>query len=160
LLFSRSVFAPSITIQLSGLIDENEYMAFGVSNPQGESKMIGADAAIAYIDGYLGYVDDYNIGAKSPCGGVLGINRGVCKDEILGKSRFLWSKISLCKNFNYHFIGGIGNNQIQSHKRTDGVTDIVYRKTLAPTSDPQDNEIYEDKPTSVVWAIGRLAQVS
>ena len=49
----RSVFAPSITIQLSGLIDENEYMAFGVAKPQGQSLMIGADVAVAYIDGYL-----------------------------------------------------------------------------------------------------------
>jgi len=87
--YYRSVFAPSITIQLSGLIDENEYMAFGVSKPQGESKMIGADAAVAYIDGYLGYVDDYNITAKAPCGGVLGISRGVCKDELTGKELYL-----------------------------------------------------------------------
>ena len=55
-------------------------------------------------------------------------------------------------------LGGIGSNQIQSHKRTDGVTEMVFRKTLSPTSDPHDNEIYEDKATSIVWAIGRLAQ--
>jgi hypothetical protein len=88
----RSVFAPSITIQLSGLIDENEYMAFGVSKPQGQSQMIGADVAVAFIDGYLGIVDDYNITAKAPCGGVLGLNKGVCKDEVTGKTR---------KSFNY-----------------------------------------------------------
>jgi len=35
----------------------------------------------------------------------------------------------------------------------------VFRKTLVPSSDPQDNEIFDDKPTSVVWAMGRLAQV-
>jgi len=81
----RSVFAPSITIQLSGLIDDNEYMAFGVAKPQGQSMMIGADVAVAYIDGYLGVVDDYNITAKAPCGGVLGLNKGVCKDEVTGK---------------------------------------------------------------------------
>ena len=55
-------------------------------------------------------------------------------------------------------LGGVSSNQIQSHKRNDGVTEIIYRKTLAPTSDPHDNEIYDDKATSVVWAIGRLAQ--
>jgi hypothetical protein len=41
--------------------------------------------------------------------------------------------------------GGVSSNQIQSHKRTDGVTEIIYRKTLAPTSDPHDNEIFDDK---------------
>ena len=80
------MFAPSITIQLAGLIDENEYMAFGVSKPQGQSSMIGADVAVAFIDGYLGVVDDYNITAKAPCGGVLGLNKGVCKDEVTGES--------------------------------------------------------------------------
>jgi hypothetical protein len=74
---------------LSGLIDENEYMAFGVSKPQGQSLMIGADAAVAYIDGYQGFVDDYNITAKAPCGGVLGLNKGVCKDELTGA--YHWS---------------------------------------------------------------------
>ena len=62
--------------------------------------------------------------------------------------------------FFYLCLGGIGSNQIQSHKRTDGVTEIIFRKTLAPTSDAHDNEIYEDKATSIVWAIGRLAQKS
>ncbi len=58
----------------------------------------------------------------------------------------------------FYDLGGVGSNQIQSHKRTDGVTEIIFRKTLAPTSDAHDNEIYEDKATSIVWAIGRLAQ--
>ena len=48
--------------------------------------MIGADVAVAFIDGYLGVVDDYNITAKAPCGGVLGLNKGVCKDEVTGES--------------------------------------------------------------------------
>lgn len=38
------------------------------------------------------------------------------------------------------------------------MTVITYRKTLLPTSDPGDREIFEDRPTSVVWALGRLAR--
>jgi hypothetical protein len=91
---------------LSGLIDENEYMAFGVSKPQGQSQMIGADVAVAFIDGYLGIVDDYNITAKAPCGGVLGLNKGVCKDEVTGKTR---------KSFNYF-------NQIKSSCNNNQMT--------------------------------------
>jgi hypothetical protein len=41
-------------------------MAFGLSAAENKSEMIGADVAIAYIDGYLGYATDYNITAKAP----------------------------------------------------------------------------------------------
>ena len=88
------------------MIDENEYMAIGVSGEPGQSKMVGADAAIMYINGYLGAVDDYNITAKSPCSGVLGVRKGVCLDQQ---------------------VGGNSNNQIQSHSRKDGVTTVIYR---------------------------------
>ena len=47
-----SVFAPSITIQLIGNVDENDYIGFGFSKP-GASKMVGSDVAIAYVDGLL-----------------------------------------------------------------------------------------------------------
>ena len=138
LVISWSVFAPSITIQLSGLINENEYIAFGVSGKDGDSQMVGSDVAVAYIDGYLAFVDDYNITAKTMCSGVVGVKRGVCRDDAVG--------------------GNAVNNQIQTHSRTDGVTTIVYRRTLQPSSDPGDKEILMDRPTSIVWALGRLAK--
>ena len=47
---------------------------------QGASDMIGSDVALAYVDGYLGYVDDYNITSRSPCSGVVGVKKGVCRD--------------------------------------------------------------------------------
>lgn len=137
LLIAWSVFAPSITIQLSALAPgDDDFIAFGVSQ-DGRSDMMHSDAAVAYIDGYLGYVDDYNITARSSCSGVLGIKRGVCRDDQ---------------------VGGNGNNQIQTHSRKDGITTITYRRTLKPTSDPGDLEIYEDRKTSIIWALGRLAK--
>lgn len=133
-----SVFAPSITITLTGNIAEDEYMAFGVSKP-GDSKMVGSDVAVAYIDGLLGHVDDYNITARSPCTGVLGVNRGVCPD------------------LKAH-VGGTSDNQIQTFRRDNGITTLTYRKTLNNANDRGDNEINENGLTSIVWAIGRLAQ--
>ena len=55
----------------------------------------------------------------------------------------------ICSSFQFNFLftGGVGSNQIQSHKRSDGVTEMIYRKTLSPTNDAHDNEIYEDKVT-------------
>ncbi len=107
---SWSVFAPSITITLIGNVEENEYMAFGVSK-QGASKMVGSDVAVAYVDGLLGYVDDYNITARSPCTGVLGVNRGVCLDE---KS----------------LPGATSDNQIQNFRRENGINAVNQLKNL------------------------------
>lgn len=45
---------------------ENDYMAFGLSGSMQKSEMLGADVAIAYLDGALGYATDYNITAKAP----------------------------------------------------------------------------------------------
>ena len=41
-------------------------MAFGLSGSMQKSEMLGADVAIAYLDGALGYATDYNITAKAP----------------------------------------------------------------------------------------------
>ena len=49
-----SVFAPSITIELAGnLNNDNEYMSFGISGKQGTTEMIGSDVAVAYRNGFL-----------------------------------------------------------------------------------------------------------
>ena len=136
-----SVFAPTITIELSGSIgaDYNEYLAFGVSNPQGESKMVGSDVSVAYVDGFQAIVEDYNITAKSLCTSVLNQNRGVCPDI---------------------HVGGTQNNQVQTFEKDGGVFTITYRRDLLNSQDPGDNNIEEDTPTSVVWAIGALAEGS
>lgn len=46
--------------------DEGDYLAFGLSGSEEKTQMLGADVAIAYIDGYRGYANDYNITANSP----------------------------------------------------------------------------------------------
>lgn len=48
------------------IVDEDEYMAFGLSGSDGSSRMEGADVAIAYMDDSRGYATDYNITAKAP----------------------------------------------------------------------------------------------
>ena len=100
-----SVFAPSMTIQLIGNVDANDYIGFGFSEP-GSSKMVGSDVAIAYVDGLIAQVDDYNITAKSPCTGILGVNKGVCRDEEA-------------------HVGGNNDNQIQTFSRENGITRVM-----------------------------------
>lgn len=133
-----SVFAPSMTIQLIGNVDANDYIGFGFSEP-GSSKMVGSDVAIAYVDGLIAQVDDYNITAKSPCTGILGVNKGVCRDE------------------DAH-VGGTNDNQIQTFSRDNGITKITYRKTLGNNHDSGDLSISDSGKNSIVWAIGKLAR--
>nr|CAD7202981.1 unnamed protein product [Timema douglasi] len=74
------IFGPQITIQLAGQVAEDNYMAFGLSGSTDKSEMVGSDATIAYLDGYLGYALDYNITAKAPSPGVDKSNLVVCSN--------------------------------------------------------------------------------
>ncbi|ERL84021.1 hypothetical protein D910_01340, partial [Dendroctonus ponderosae] len=91
------------------MVDENEYLAFGISGSKEQSQMIGADVAVAYINGYQGFVTDYNIIALTPCVKVLGQYKGVCKDSVLG---------------------GQENNQLNTAVRENGINIITYRRSL------------------------------
>lgn len=52
---------------MSGVVEPNDYMAFGISGSQEKSQMLGSDIAVAYIiDGIQGFVADYNITSLAP----------------------------------------------------------------------------------------------
>ncbi|CAG9766097.1 unnamed protein product [Ceutorhynchus assimilis] len=131
---SWEIFGPAITIQLAGMVDEDEYLAFGISGSPEKSQMVGADVAVAYIDGYLGYATDYNITALTPCVKVLGQYKGVCKDEL---------------------VGGQNTNQMHNAIRENGINTIKYRRSLI-SPDNGDKEFLEDSPVFIVWAMGKL----
>lgn len=63
---SWEVFGPAVTMQLSGQVDADDYMAFGISGSAEKSQMLGADVAVTYIDGHLGFATDYNIDSLAP----------------------------------------------------------------------------------------------
>ncbi|XP_063238063.1 LOW QUALITY PROTEIN: protein Skeletor, isoforms B/C-like [Bacillus rossius redtenbacheri] len=129
------VFGPQITIQLSGQVGEDDYMAFGLSGSTTKSEVVGSDVTVAYVDGVRGYAVDYNVTAKTPCSKVLGQYKGVCKDELLG---------------------GIDNNQMHTAVRDNGISVITYRRSLI-SSDPGDKEYVTEGLSYVVWAVGRLS---
>ncbi|XP_037030549.1 protein Skeletor, isoforms B/C [Bradysia coprophila] len=131
---SWEVFGPQITIQLAGLVNEDEYMSFGISGSETSSQMLGADVVVAYIDGFRGYATDYNITSLAPCVQVLGQNKGVCRDDV---------------------VGGLDSFQIHTHTRENGINTITFRRTLI-SSDNGDKEFRLDQETYVVWAMGRL----
>ncbi|XP_030768405.1 protein Skeletor, isoforms B/C [Sitophilus oryzae] len=131
---SWEIFGPQITIQLSGMVDEDEYMAFGISGSPEQSQMLGADIAVAYINGYQGYATDYNITALTPCVKVLGQYKGVCKDEM---------------------VGGQDSNQMNTAVRENGVNTITFRRFLI-SPDNGDKDIPVNGTIYVVWAMGKL----
>lgn len=63
---SWEVFGPQITIELAGQVMDDEYMSFGLSGSDTSSQMLGADVAVAFIDGARGYATDYNITSLAP----------------------------------------------------------------------------------------------
>lgn len=131
---SWEVFGPQITIQLAGLVEEDEYIAFGQSGSTDKLQMLGSDITVAYVDGYRGFAVDYNITANSPCVKVLGQYKGVCKDTL---------------------VGGQDDNQLHTSSREDGINIITYRRTLKPY-DPGDREYSTELDTQLIWAIGKL----
>jgi len=132
--FGWEIFGPQITIQLVGRVGENDYISFGQSGSPDKLQMLGADIAVAYIDGYRGFAYDYNITANSPCVKVLGQYKGVCKDGL---------------------VGGNDDNQLHTAVRMDGVNVITFRRSLI-SSDPGDKTYSAEGITQLIWAIGKL----
>ena len=130
-------FPPQLTILLAGHIGDDEYLAFGLSGQQGSSVMQGGDVAVAYMDEYLGHVEDYNLTAKSVCHLVNGQKGGACNDLLLG---------------------GSNNNQLHTATRENGITALTYRTTFGNLADGGDLEVPEDAPVSVIWAMGKMAE--
>lgn len=84
-------------------------MSFGISGSDQRSQMLGSDVAVAYIDGFRGYATDYNITSLAPCVQVLGQNKGVCRDDV---------------------VGGLDSFQLHTHTRENGINTITFRRTL------------------------------
>jgi hypothetical protein len=112
---SWEIFGPQITIQLAGQVDENAYMAFGISGSTEKSQMLGSDVTVAYLDGYRGFASDYNVTALTPCVRVLGQYKGVCKDEL---------------------VGGQDSNQMHTASRDNGINIITFRRSLISRKPP------------------------
>jgi len=129
-------FPPQLTIQIAGFIEDDEYMAFGLSGKQGENQMVGGDVALLYMDEFLGHVEDFNLTARSVCHKVLGQEKGACKDSL------------------------INNHQLASSVKENGVTALTYRTTFDNLADKGDIEIPQNGETSIIWAMGKISEVA
>ncbi|XP_055339701.1 protein Skeletor, isoforms B/C-like [Paramacrobiotus metropolitanus] len=134
---SWEVFGGFLTIQLAGLLESNEYMAFGFSGSNNISTMVGADVAVAWWDG-VGKVEDYFVTARAPCSDIAVGNAkrgGVCADTALG---------------------GINDLMALETKRENGLTIISYQRPLKTTDVNFDRMIVPEELVFIIWAIGPL----
>nr|XP_031827356.1 protein Skeletor, isoforms B/C [Nomia melanderi] len=122
----------NIQIRLSGLIREDQYVAFGLSGTDGRPEMIGGDMVVVAYNNTTGefIVEDYYISAYTQCNG----QEGVCPDER---------------------VGGKNDAVLVHGKRKDGVTTVTYTRPLR-TNEPVKDRMIPNSETSVIAAIGPL----
>lgn len=72
----------SLHVELLGRIDEDQYMAFGLSGENGRSQMVRGDVTLAFYDkgSRVFKAVDYFLSDLSQCDGKY----GVCPDERIG----------------------------------------------------------------------------
>ncbi|XP_071964714.1 protein Skeletor, isoforms B/C-like isoform X2 [Antedon mediterranea] len=121
-----------IDVELSGILHDRQYMAFGISGSRVRSVMFGSDVAVAWINGDIAQVDDYYLGGYSQCLG----GSGACKDESF-------------------VLPGVNNYKNISGSSVDGVTTISFRRKL-DTEDALDMTISLTDAMYIVWAIGSI----
>ncbi|XP_069188345.1 protein Skeletor, isoforms B/C isoform X2 [Procambarus clarkii] len=131
---SWEVFGDQVTMELAAQVEENDYIAFGMSGSQTQPEMIGGDVVVSFMEGYLGNLIDYNMSSYTPCTKLLGQHKGVCQDDK---------------------VGGTQDYQIFSSKREDGINIFTFRRRLV-TPDTGDIPYPEKGEALIIWALGTL----
>ncbi|XP_037808737.1 protein Skeletor, isoforms B/C isoform X1 [Lucilia sericata] len=122
-----------IQIDLYGRINEDQYMAFGLSGANGRAQMSQSDVVVAFYDttARVFRAEDYFLSDLSQCDG----QNGACPDER---------------------IGARNDVVVLSGDRKNGVTTIRYKRLLQTNEAIYDAPIPTDREVSVIAAIGPL----
>ncbi|EGI57537.1 DOMON domain-containing protein, partial [Acromyrmex echinatior] len=121
-----------VQIRISGRIEEDQYVAFGLSGRDGKAEMIGGDVVVIGYNNKTGkfIAEDYYMTDISQCDG----KRGVCPDQRIGGR----------------------NDAILVHgERQNGITTVTYTRPLR-TNEPEKDRMIPERETSVIAAIGSL----
>ncbi|KAI8117583.1 isoforms D/E, Protein Skeletor, partial [Lucilia cuprina] len=123
----------SIVVQMVAKLDDNEYMAFGISPDKDRSVMIGSDVAVSWVDRATGkgYAIDYYLEGKSQCSG----KRGSCPD------------VNIDDNTN--------SIRLLNAAMVNGYSIVTYQRSLNAT-DRLDLPIARNGFEAIVWGIGPL----
>lgn len=122
-----------ITLTFQGIVDEGEYMAFGISGQDLLTRMVGADVTVVWIDANTneGKAQDYYLSEYSQC--IPEDGRGACPDVLQQN--------------------GVEDVILTNAKVRDGVTIITVERPLT-TSDPRDRDIPTSGNIAIVWGVG------
>ncbi|XP_066600483.1 protein Skeletor, isoforms B/C isoform X2 [Prorops nasuta] len=126
------LFGEDVQIRVSGRIQEDQYVAFGLSGIEGRSEMLGGDVVVVAYDKRTGnfIAEDYYMSDLAQCDG----KKGVCPDERVGGR----------------------NDAILLHgERKHDVTTVTYTRPLR-TNEPVKDKMIPESETSVIAAIGSL----
>ncbi|KAK2712009.1 hypothetical protein QYM36_010890 [Artemia franciscana] len=123
----------SIVMQVVGKLEDNQYMAFGLSGSTTSNRMVGGDVVVAWYDRLSGkgHAEDYFLAAKSQCAG----ETGVCPDTELQ--------------------GGINNVRLLNTAVINDFVMITYQRPLR-AADRGDTSIFTNQSQAVIWALGPL----
>ncbi|XP_013385801.1 protein Skeletor, isoforms B/C [Lingula anatina] len=122
-----------ITLELTGIIADEDYMAFGLSGSDTGTQMIGADVTVAWYDSQTGpRAVDYYMSAKSQCSNGVGV----------------------CPDIENSTPGTESVNDV-SGDQMNGITRIRFTRPLN-TGEATDKPIRLDREMYLAWAIGPI----
>eukprot|EP01130_Rhizamoeba_saxonica_P018400 TRINITY_DN9194_c0_g1_i1.p1 TRINITY_DN9194_c0_g1~~TRINITY_DN9194_c0_g1_i1.p1 ORF type:complete len:537 (-),score=166.80 TRINITY_DN9194_c0_g1_i1:52-1662(-) len=122
----------AINFKLEGIIEDDEWMGFGLSGKSDSTFMVGADVTIAYFDGSEPVALDFDISSRSQCSN----GDGVCPDTS-----------SELENDVFNISG----------YRIDGITTITYSRPIESLEDG-DISYATSGDSYVAFGIGPLSE--
>lgn len=126
-----AIAGKSIVTQLVARLNDEQYMAFGLSGDPDTSVMVGGDVTVAWMNhkSGKGFADDYYLDSKSQCAG----RRGACPDNQIKR--------------------GTNNVRLLNSAVINQFTMLTYRQPLR-AKDRYDTTIYTNGSQPVIWAVG------
>ncbi|KAE8752192.1 Skeletor [Frankliniella occidentalis] len=130
-----AVAGDSVVLQLVAKLENNEYMAFGLSGDSKKSVMVGGDVVVAWVDKNTlkGTAVDYILDAKSQCSGT----RGSCPDTRVKDNS--------------------NSVRLLNAALVNGYSIVTYQRPLA-ARDSLDKPVLTNGSQPVIWAVGPLNQ--
>ncbi|XP_071823795.1 uncharacterized protein [Apostichopus japonicus] len=127
-----------ITLELSGRVASNEYMAFGISGSETRTQMVGSDVTVVWIDPSTNEpeAEDYHMSANIQC--VVNSGFGACPDTFSSEG-----------SNDVHLVGAVIRH---------GVTTITVERPLK-SDDPLDKPIPTDEQVYTFWSLGTINNV-
>lgn len=123
-----------LIMQVVSKIDSNEYMAFGMSSDDTETKFTSSDAIIAWLGPKgQGHVVDYFLMNTDKCNN----GRGMCPDAV--------------------YEGASNSVTLMNAAKVNDYVMITFRRPVKAEDKRYDQHVYTDGPQAVLWAVGTVS---